>query len=210
VFDLDGTLVRGDTLRAYVFGYLVRRPWRLPLLLAVIPATLRFLARRDHGALKAAFIRATLGGQTRTALAAWTARFVARVVRRGLFRDARARLERHRRYGDVLVLLSASPDLYVPAIGAALGFTQVVCTGLKWEGERLDGHLTTPNRRGEEKVRCLEQLKAEHPRQQFAAYGNAASDLPHLRMADRPLLVNGSRRARAAARRYGVPQATWR
>jgi len=34
--------------------------------------------------------------------------------------------------------------------------------------------------------------------------------VPHLRMADRPLLVNGRRAARAAAARYGIPRASWR
>ena len=48
-------------------------------------------------------------------------------------------------------------------------------------------------------MRCLERLRAQHPRRLLAAYGNSASDIPHLRMVDRPLLVNGSRAARASA-----------
>src|SRR2546421_8145211 len=45
-----------------------------------------------------------------------------------------------------LALLSASPDVYVPAIAAALGFAEVLCTGVEWNGDRLVGRLTTPNR----------------------------------------------------------------
>ncbi len=107
------------------------------------------------------------------------------------------------------MLLSASTDLYVPRLGDALGFAEVICTGLVWDGERLDGHLATPNRRGEEKVRCLEQLRARHPGVPFAAYGNAASDIPHLRMVERPLLINGNREARELAARAGIPRARW-
>jgi phosphoserine phosphatase len=105
--------------------------------------------------------------------------------------------------------MSASTDLYVPAIGAALGFDEVICTGVRWDGERLDGHLTTANRRGAEKARCFEALKLAHPGLSTAAYGNAGSDLDHLQLADRPLLVNGSRRARLEAARLGVPCTDW-
>jgi phosphoserine phosphatase len=108
------------------------------------------------------------------------------------------------------VLLSAGTELYVPEFARALGFADVICTGLEWRGDVLIGRLSTPNRRGAEKARCVERLRAEHPGRQFAAYGNAGSDIPHLRLVEQPLLVNGSRRARAAAERYGIPLGTWR
>jgi phosphatidylglycerophosphatase C len=210
VFDLDGTITRRDTLVPYVFGYLLRHPWRLPLVLGALPACLRFLiGRADPGDVKSAFIRATLGGLTRPELAAWTAEFVRRLLIHGVYGDALQRIRSHADRGDHLVLLSASTDLYVPDIGARLGFERVICTGLVWRGDVLEGHLSTPNRRGEEKVRCIERLRAQYPPQSFAAYGNAGSDLPHLRMVERPLLVNGSRSTRALAESYGIPQATW-
>jgi phosphatidylglycerophosphatase C len=211
VFDLDGTLTHRDTLLPYVCGYLLRHPWRLPRLLGVLPAALRFVfGGRDRAALKSAFIRTSLGGVARAELEPWTARFVVRLRAHGLSRDALARLERHRSAGDFLVLLSASTDLYVPQLARALGFAQSICTGVEWQEDRLIGRLSTPNRRGEEKVRCVERLRAQHPLRLIAAYGNAASDIPHLRMADRPLLVNGSRGARAAAAAYGIPRESWR
>jgi HAD superfamily hydrolase (TIGR01490 family) len=210
VFDLDGTVTRRDTLLPYVMGFLWRHPLRLPRMLGVLPACVRFvLGRADHGALKAAFIHATLGGVTRAKLKEWTNHYVPQLLADGLLQDARQRVERHRSRGDYLVLLSASTDLYVPEIATALGFTEAICTGVEWRDDVLVGHLTTPNRRGEEKVRCFERLRAQHPLRRFAAYGNAGTDIAHLRMADRPLLVNGSRSARATARRLGIPQATW-
>jgi phosphoserine phosphatase len=41
------------------------------------------------------------------------------------------------------------------------------------------------------------------------AYGNSQSDLPHLRQADRALLVNGSAKARRSAAATGIPVAEW-
>jgi HAD superfamily phosphoserine phosphatase-like hydrolase len=162
------------------------------------------LRLRDHGQVKSDFIRSTLRGQPRAKIEAWTAEFVPAVIKHGVFADALSRVEQHRKEGARLVLMSASTDLYVPAFGAALGFDEVICTGVRWDGDRLDGHLTTPNRRGEEKTRCFEQIRKGFT---TAAYGNAGSDLDHLRLADQPLLVNASASAQREAKRLGVPVA---
>ena len=212
VFDLDGTITRHDTLARYVLGFLLRKkPWRLPALLLVLPALLRFaLGRIDRGGLKSTFIRATLGGCRRRELEAWTATFVDGLLPRGVFPQALEAIAAHSRAGDHLILMSASPDLYVPAIGRALGFQEVICTGIGWDGERLRGTLTTANRRGEEKARCLEALRARHPGIEVVAYGNAASDLPHLQLAERGVLVNGSAVARREAIRLRIDCIAWR
>ena len=211
LFDLDGTITRRDTLLPYVTGFLRSHPGRSLRLVTVLPTLLRFaLGRSDRGELKSALIRATFGGESRATLEAWTASFVPRLLQRGVLADALAALAAHRRQGHRLVLLSASADLYVPAIAAALGFDEALCTGIQWQGDRLDGRLTTPNRRAAEKVRCLEALRTRYPGARIAAYGNAASDLQHLRLADAPMLVNGARRARRAAARAGIACRTWR
>ncbi|MGH8149140.1 MAG: HAD family hydrolase [Steroidobacteraceae bacterium] len=211
VFDLDGTITRRGTLAPYVFGLLRRRPWELARVACALPAAVAFLLGRiDRGQLKGRLLRATLRGRSRAELDAWTAEFVPRLLARGVRPDAARAIEAHRKQGDVLVLLSASPDLYVPAIGARLGFDETVSTGIRWSGDRLDGALTTANRRGPEKTRCLEALVSRHPSLATAAYGNAAADLDHLATVDEPLLVCGSWAARRRAARVGIPSARWR
>jgi phosphatidylglycerophosphatase C len=181
------------------------RLWRL------VPAFLSYaFAGRDRGLLKSRAIRAVMGGDARALVEAWAERFVADLHPRGAFRAAGlAVLEAHRSAGDRLVLLSASPDLYVPMIGRLLRFERTVCTEVRWEGARLDGTLRSANRRGEEKVRCLEQLREDYAHAQVTAYGNSVSDIPHLERADRALLVNGNAAARRAAARGGIPTADW-
>ena len=175
----------------------------------MLPALLAFaLGKADHGAVKSALIRATLGGHSRAEIESWTAQFVTSLPQR-VFADALTRIAHHRAVGDTLVLLSASTDLYVPAIAGALGFTQCICTGVQWQGERLVGRLTTPNRRGEEKVRCLQRLRSQYPGAPVSAYGNSAEDIPHLATADRPTLVNGSARARTLAAAHAIPCTIW-
>jgi phosphatidylglycerophosphatase C len=212
VFDLDGTITRHDTLAPYALGFVVRkRPWRLPALLLVLPALLgHAIGLVDRGGLKAAFIRAALGGCRRKDLERWTATFVDRLQADGLFSQAIEAIQAHARAGDHLILLSASTDLYVPAIGAALGFQEAICTGLRWDGEALVGTLTTPNRRGEEKARCVAALLARYPGVPSVAYGNAASDIAHLKLVENGVLVNGSAAARREAVRAGITCTEWR
>jgi phosphatidylglycerophosphatase C len=209
IFDLDGTITRRDTLMPLVLRRLARRPWQLLRLLRVLPATLRFLADHDRGALKQSLLRATLRGTPRAELTAFSREFVRDTIEGGCFREALATLRRHRDAGHHLVLMSASVDFYVAEFGRQLGFDQVISTEVRWDGDRLDGTLTSANRRGEEKARCLRALLDQRPDGDTYAYGNSASDLPHLQLVRYGMLVNGSLAARRAAAELGVACVDW-
>ena len=209
IFDLDGTITRHDTLFPLVLRQLARRPWRLARLLRVTPAAIRFLFDRDRGALKQSLLRATLRGTTRFEMAGLARDFVRDKIEHGCFHQALATVRRHRDAGHHLVLMSASVDFYVPEFGRQLGFHRVICTEVLWRDERLDGTLVSANRRGEEKARCVRELLAERDDADTFAYGNSASDLPHLRLVRHGLLVNGSLTARRAAAECGVACVDW-
>jgi HAD superfamily hydrolase (TIGR01490 family) len=210
VFDLDGTVTRRDTMLPYLYGWLRRHPRRGWTWVALSALARFFIGGRDRGRLKSELIRRLMGGAAEADVAAWTREFADGFDDDWLCPGALAAIERHRRAGDRLVLLSASVDLYVPRIGARLGFDESICTGIAWRDGRLDGALTTPNRRADEKLCCIESLRARYPGSPMAAYGNSGSDLIHLRAVERPMLVNGGWRARRAASGLGIPVADWR
>ncbi|HEY6457105.1 MAG TPA: HAD-IB family hydrolase [Steroidobacteraceae bacterium] len=213
VFDLDGTVTNRDTLLPYVSGYLTRSGRSRLRMARLLPTLAAFaIGAADHGEVKSAFLRGTLGGVTREQLAAWTREFVPWTISAGSSPGALAMIKAHRAAGDLLVLMSASTDLYVPQIAQALQFNAVICTGVAFDASgRLTGALTTANCRGAEKVRRFVQLKQQHPGLQSVAYGNARSDLAHLRLADFPRLVNASPRTIRLAHAMGItPFANWR
>lgn len=209
VFDLDGTITRRDTLFPLVVRYLARRPWQLLRLLRVIPALLRFAVDRDRGILKQALLQATMRGATRHEIAKLSQDFVRDQIAQGSFRDALAAIRRHRDGGHYLVLMSASVDFYVPEFARQLGFDHVIATEVRWDGDRLDGTLTSPNRRGEEKARCLRELLDARTDTESFAYGNSASDLPHMRLVRHGQLVNGSVAARRSAAEHRIACVDW-
>ncbi len=212
VFDLDGTLTWHDTLLPFLARYIASRParlWRLWRLPGAILAYLRSGA--DRGVLKGRVIRMALSGDSRLHIDAWARQFVAAMQSRGVFRPAALRvLQQHRQAGHHLVLMSASPDIYVPQVGKMLGFEQTVCTQVSWQDDRLDGTLRGKNCLGQEKLRQLEMLRARYPEATFVAYGNSKGDLVHLREVDQATLVNASRGARQTARRCGISVDDWR
>jgi phosphatidylglycerophosphatase C len=210
LFDLDGTLTWHDTLLPFLLGFLQRHPLRLLRLWPLPFALYCYWRDRDRGALKSSVIRMVMGGASRQVLEAWAGSFVGALTPKHKFRPlALAILETHRAAGDHPVLLSASPDIYVDHIGRMLGFERTLCTELVWCGDRLDGHLKTQNRRGEEKLRCLTWLREQYRDLPVIAYGNSASDLDHMRQADRALLVNGNSAARRLAAKWGIAVSNW-
>ena len=122
VFDLDGTLSFRDTFAAFVAGYLRRHPARL---IGTPGAALALAAWcvgvLDRGQLKSRLIRAFMGGDSRQDIEHWSRAFSSQLVDHGMRPEALEALQAHRQRGDCLILLSASPDLYVPEIGRLLG-----------------------------------------------------------------------------------------
>ena len=194
VFDLDGTITRHDSLMPLVFGFLARHPWRLPRLLGVLPTAIRFLfGTADRGELKGSLLHHALGGLTRSQLEQWVQHYLHDLLSRRLFAEALQRIAQHRASGHHLVLMSASTDFYVPDIGAALGFDQIICTKVRWQADgTFDGRLSSVNCRGEEKARQLEILQRQHRPLATVAYGNSSADLPHMLLASEAWYVNGS------------------
>ncbi len=191
VFDLDGTLTREDTYREYVIKLLLEHPARwpralgMPVLLAAY--VLKFL---DRGGVKGAILRLLFGGMSRATIAEFNTRFAASVVQTGMFAEALSAFRGHLAAGDYVVVLSASPDLYVTDIGRLLGAHETISTAVRWNGDLLDGRLAGPNRRDHEKARVLATLRAAHPGLPVIAYGNSAPDLVHMALCEESVFVN--------------------
>jgi len=213
LFDLDGTLTRGDTYRGFGLRLIARHPLRWPrVLLLVLPLCAFLLRRIDRGGLKAELLRLLFAGLTRAEIEAFAQRYAAGVVAGYMFPEAVAALRGHLAAGDHVVLLSASPDLYVHDIGRLLGVHQSICTEIRWHGDRLDGRLAGPNRRDKEKARVLATLRAMHPGLPVIAYGNSEPDLDHMRLCEEAVYVNAAPRlaARLAAELPGIRCVEWR
>ena len=186
-FDFDGTLARGGSVWAFLAdvagaGRTVVAGLRiLPRLVAAAA-----LGGRAADGAKEALFRLTLGGMDGAVLADRAGSFGRRHYRRRARRDVRARLEQHRRLGHRLVIVSASPELYVRAAGEEIAVDAVIATRLALGPDgRLTGAYEGENCRGAQKLLRLRQwADANAPGALVWAYGNSAGDRPLLAGAD--------------------------
>mgnify|MGYP001608463479 CR=1 FL=1 len=210
IFDLDCTLSRRDTFLPYLAGILLRNPTRILRCIGLPFAVAKFyLGLINNGQLKESFLSAVLGGMPRQKIEAWTKQFVPQLVSRGLNKKALEVLRGHRQAGDLLVLMTASPDCYVLELGRVLGFEEIICTATEYVDGQMSGRLAGANVRGTEKLRRLEDLRRRFQNHSITAYADDSSDVPLLRAVDRGILVNGSSRARALASEYGLSCSSW-
>lgn len=192
-FDFDGTLTQRDTFMPFLarglgwpsFAGAVLRclPWLAGYALRLVP----------NDVAKGKLMQATLAGRSLTEMDDWTTRWLGRDFPGQLREGAMARLAWHREAGHCCVMVSASPDIYLPRVAAQLGFDALICTEMEVEGEgaarRLTGRMKTPNCYGEQKVLRLRAWVTERfgaaalEGVTLYAYGDTAGDKPMLRMA---------------------------
>lgn len=210
MFDLDGTLTRADTFFPFVTGLLLLHPSRwIRAVLLPLDILLYLVGRLDRGGLKGAILRTLFAGMPRATLQAWVAQFAAAAMRERMHADGVAALRQHAQTGDHVVVLSASPDLYVPEIGRLLGAHETICTQIRWDGQTLDGRLAGPNRRDHEKARVLQALRQAHPGLSVIAYGNSPPDLIHMQHCQEAVYVNASAGEAAELAARGIRTVSW-
>ncbi|HEX4554643.1 MAG TPA: HAD-IB family hydrolase [Xanthobacteraceae bacterium] len=212
VFDLDGTLCRGDTFRSFLLFMLGRRParwWRVPLL--GVAATLYGLRLRDNSWLKGVFLRHVIGGLRERDVAADCDRFLRGSVRSRLSTEGLKEVSSRKLGGALVVLATASPDVYVERLAAMLDIEHVVCTRLERGDGRFTGRMIGGNCHGPEKHRRVDAFRLAHGAEwaDMTCYSDHVSDLGLLRQAGHAYAVNPSRAFAAACRRQDIAVVAW-
>ncbi|MBB3227859.1 phosphatidylglycerophosphatase C [Luteibacter sp. Sphag1AF] len=191
LFDFDGVIVRDQTLELFIRERIARRgSWRLLFVLPLIPfvpfllpspAGNRFLAR--------VFLRVATFGRSEAVYRRRVAEFGRLYARRpGVFlRDAVATLRRHVDAGDRVVVVTGNDAPLIEAIldEVRLGGFELLASRTRGGlfGVRLVSHNV-----GKEKVAVLKAAGVPLPA--AIAYTDSLSDLPLLRAATTPFIVN--------------------
>jgi phosphatidylglycerophosphatase C len=149
VFDLDGTLIKGDSFLPFLITYARRgrRVWPiivLPFYLALYVC--RILSDRDA---KERLIGSFFGKEPMRKIIAHSEWFCSGWVQKRLRSDSMKKLREHQAAGHRVILVSASPDLFVPQIGKFLGINETVCTRIAFEDGYCSGKLAGANCKGD-------------------------------------------------------------
>lgn len=209
VFDLDGTLLVGDSTGHWLHQRFRASPLRLAAGLAVLPAAGPLLLHpvsRPAGAIPLLWLASV--GLDERGLRASFATFVEQVQRgqgplrwreRGL-----ETLERHLVHGHRVVVVTGAPALLARALLDARGLGQrvtVLGTSLRASAR---GWTVYRHCHGLEKCRFL--AEAGYGSAWSYAYSDSAEDTPILARASQPFLVNGRPSVLAALQRRRLPR----
>ncbi len=180
-FDLDGTLTEGGSVfpwLRYIAGS--REVFRaaLPLLIPLTIGAIRS-GRWADGAKERLFHKLLVGRDLAEVTAASRAFALEHLERHGRPKVL-ARLEWHREQGHDIVIVSASPQIYVNVITEALRATGGLGTRLAVDARsKLSGSFLGKNCRGREKMRRLSEwieLRGYPSDPVIFAYGNSRGD----------------------------------
>jgi phosphatidylglycerophosphatase C len=196
-FDLDGTLTEGGSVVAWL-REVGGDPtvWRALVRHAVPLAVAAVRSGRAADDAKESLFADVLAGRALDDVEAVSASFAESHLRRHVRPEVVTRLAAHLDRGHVVVVVSASPSLYVARIADALGAHGAAATDLATAEGRLTGRYEGANCRGDEKLRKVRTLltglgvPSTDTTRPLYAYGNSRGDLRLLAAADRPVDVS--------------------
>jgi len=186
VFDVDGTLLRGDCFRLAARG---SRPPAAVLRAAValLPGLLAWRQRRiSTGDIKEkALALFGICDRVNHAEAAGRPDWLLPALCRGLRPEALQRLRWHQQRGDRVLLCSASPRMLLQPLADWLG-VELLATELQQRDGRWQPRLAGANCKGPEKVRRLQAHLGSLEGVVLEAYGDSPGDRELLLAVQRP------------------------
>ena len=205
VFDLDGTLLDGDSTALWLWDRIKRSPLRALAFLAVAPVAGPMVAlprTRRAGASILLWI-ATAGlceRGLRTSCEEFGDRFRAGANALSWRAGGLTTLTQHLERGDRVVVVTAAPAVLATALIGPLGHPiEVLGTSLKRRGGGWVADVHCRNQR-----KCQALAEAGHGARWAYAYTDSLDDLPLLRGAERPVIVKGGKRAERRLFRAGL------
>lgn len=189
-FDVDGTLLPPpSTERRFIRWLLDRRiigPGHL------LRSAFSLLVDVPWSAAKFKANKAYLHGESVERFRALGTEFVAAAIVPILRRAARKAIERHRRDGGRIMLLTGTLDLLAEPLAKALAIDGAICGRLEQADGRFTGRTIPPHPYGKDKAAALWNY-ARHAGidlERADVYGDGWSDLPAFRLTGRATVIN--------------------
>ena len=183
LFDFDGTVTHCDSLMPFL-RFAVGRARFWAGMIVLTPALLRYcLGGFDRTQFKNSVLSQYFGGWRAEQLVGKVERFNKTVLPALCKDEALARIRWHHEQGHRIVLISASPEIYLSSWAATLPIEAVLATRLEMRDGTFSGRIHGQNCRGPEKVARLTDYLGGLDGYEFFAYGDSAGDREMLAIA---------------------------
>lgn len=193
LFDFDGTLIKKDSMVLLFLRYFDLSIRNVPKLTRLIYETIKyFLKIYSQKQFKEIYINLIINSsryKDRKALFDDFSKYLIGMI----FKSAKKKISELKSKGYTVILLSASPDLYLKKISRELGFSELICTRMDYEDNKAV--VSGLNCYGKNKIKMLlsshEGDKVDWKRSY--CYSDSESDRKLLSLFGNPYVVNNAR-----------------
>lgn len=183
-FDFDGTITTRDSLKEFV-RYAAGTGAFVCAGIRVLPWLAGWaLGKKTRGETKARFVQAALGHMHPEALQEAARQFAQMKLPQIVRAEMLGRVREHVKRGHTVLLVSASPSVYLKEWAKVHGVHAVISTELAYDGEHLQAVFATPNCWGPQKVVRLQQWLGKETFRLDYAYGDSRGDKEMLACAE--------------------------
>lgn len=203
-FDLDGTLIKGLSSEKRFFVFLLRvRILRLRQLAAFLIFTLRRITHSQKDVWKKN--KAYLTGLKQNKIQDLAEQFAAQALLPNLRPLVKRRLKNHLAQGDIVVLLTGTPDFIAWPIAKKLGITHVAATVCNTKNGYFTSSPPIIHPFDAAKLQIAEKIcrNFNTPLDKCTAYADSASDIPLLASVLQPVAVYPNNKLRQLAKGRG-------
>lgn len=215
IFDLDRTITMSGTFTPFLLSSRSTRIKKAYLLFQLIQQMLAYkLGFKTRQQLKNKMFQLSFNNQTSQPIDHLAQIFTKNVLNTNVRQSAIDVIKKHSDRGDVLILATASVDLYAYPIAKKLGFSHTICT----QTTVNNGSNGVPVIKGENcyaehklkmLINYLEQHITNSQTMRTTAYSDDLSDLPILSWAHNGIFINPKPRTKRMAKRLGLSVQHW-
>jgi phosphatidylglycerophosphatase C len=182
LFDFDGTITRADTFTPFLYFAVPR--WRIvagSVVLSPLIAGYK-LGLVPSPTIRACLVAAGFRGRPKADVQRLGEQYGADCLQGVLRDEAMAQIRWHKQRGDIVVVVSASLDVYLSGWCKKLGL-DLICSELEARDGVLTGRYLGGDCTGKEKARRVTQRYAVESYAQVFAYGDTNEDQHLLQLA---------------------------
>lgn len=190
LFDIDKTLIRGDSMFSLLKYTLKKYPkskWKLPKLFLVLVLYKLGVINTKKAKENMFYTLNYLNDEE-------LEEFYNDVVKTTIYNDAIKEIKKLRVDGYYILLVSASPECYLKFFEVEEYVDGVIGTKLHFENNKYVNKIDGENCKGEEKVRRINTYLKERnlsiDKENSLAYSDSLSDLPMFNLVKKAYLIN--------------------
>ena len=184
VYDFDKTIYNGETSTDFMLFFLKRNPKYIIRICNVLYSL--FYYKKDLKKSKEIFFR-ILNGVNIEFLKEEINEFW-KVKKDKIFSWVYDEILENKKVADELVLISATPSIFLEKISKELGFDKLLATEFENTNKLFDSKIKGANCKGEEKVNRLNEYINNYTILKF--YSDSMSDKPLFDLADEKIFIN--------------------